>query len=58
MVFKDPTMNRFVFASLAALISAAAFATPVTYVLDPRHTYPSFEADHLGGLSVWRGKFT
>ena len=22
----------------------------------PEHTYPSFEADHLGGLSVWRGK--
>jgi len=26
-------------------------------VLDPNHTYPSFEADHKGGLSVWRGKF-
>src|SRR3546814_17012721 len=23
----------------------------------PGHTYPSFEADHLGGLSVWRGTF-
>jgi len=22
----------------------------------PDHTYPSFEADHLAGLSVWRGK--
>ena len=51
-------MNRIALASLAALLSAAAFAAPVTYVLDPRHTYPSFEADHLGGLSVWRGKFT
>jgi polyisoprenoid-binding protein YceI len=30
----------------------------VTYVLDPNHTYPSFAADHMGGLSVWRGKFT
>ncbi len=59
MVFKEPSsMNRIVLASLAALVSAAAFAAPVTYVLDPRHTYPSFEADHLGGLSVWRGKFT
>ena len=25
--------------------------------VDPNHTYPSFEADHFGGLSVWRGKF-
>ena len=33
------------------------FAAPVTYNLDPGHTYPSFEADHMGGLSVWRGKF-
>ena len=51
-------MNRFVLASIAALSSASAFAAPVTYVLDPHHTYPSFEADHMGGLSVWRGKFT
>lgn len=42
---------------MAALMGASAFATPVTYVLDPNHTYPSFEADHFGGLSVWRGKF-
>jgi len=51
-------MNRFVLASFAALAGASAFAAPVTYVLDPRHTYPSFEADHMGGLSIWRGKFT
>src|ERR1700691_6667793 len=51
-------MNRIVLASMAALVSAGTFAAPVTYVLDPAHTYPSFEADHMGGLSVWRGKFT
>jgi len=51
-------MHRIVLASLAALISANSFASPVTYVLDPRHTYPSFAADHMGGLSIWRGKFT
>jgi polyisoprenoid-binding protein YceI len=51
-------MNRIVLASLGALLTAGAFAAPVTYVLDPGHTYPSFEADHMGGLSVWRGKFT
>jgi polyisoprenoid-binding protein YceI len=51
-------MNRIVLASIAALLNASAFAAPVTYVLDPKHTYPSFAADHMGGLSVWRGKFT
>jgi polyisoprenoid-binding protein YceI len=50
-------MNRIVLASMAALLAASAFAAPVTYVIDPNHTYPSFEADHFGGLSVWRGKF-
>src|ERR1700688_2780401 len=54
---KEPSMNRIVLASMAALVSASAFAAPVTYILDPSHTYPSFEADHMGGLSVWRGKF-
>ena len=38
-------------------VGAAAVAAPVTYEIDPAHTYPSFEADHLGGLSYWRGKF-
>jgi polyisoprenoid-binding protein YceI len=51
-------MNRLVLASIAALTTVSALAAPVTYVLDPTHTYPSFEADHMGGLSVWRGKFT
>lgn len=50
-------MNRIVLASIAALMTFGAMAAPVTYVLDPSHTYPSFEADHMGGLSVWRGKF-
>ena len=51
-------MKRILLASLATLAGATALAVPVTYVLDPKHTYPSFEADHMGGLSVWRGKFT
>lgn len=37
--------------------AGVAHASEVKYQLDPDHTYPSFEADHLGGLSVWRGKF-
>lgn len=43
--------------ALASSLSFGAFAAD-TYQLDPMHTYPSFEADHFGGLSVWRGKFT
>ena len=40
------------------LFAGSALAAPVTYQVDPAHTYPSFEADHLGGLSVFRGKMT
>ena len=42
--------------ALASSFSLGAFAAD-TYQLDPTHTYPSFEADHFGGLSTWRGKF-
>jgi polyisoprenoid-binding protein YceI len=43
-------------ASIAAVtMSAASFAAPATYNIDANHTYPSFEADHSGGMSVWRG---
>ncbi|HEY8329222.1 MAG TPA: YceI family protein [Rhodanobacter sp.] len=42
---------------LAWLSLTTASAAEVKYQLDPDHTYPSFEADHMGGLSVWRGKF-
>ena len=35
---------------------ASATAAPATYDIDPEHTYPSFEADHMG-ISVWRGRF-
>src|SRR5271165_1665057 len=58
VVSQGASMYRLVLVSIAALTSASAFAAPVTYILDPHHTYPSFEADHMGGLSVWRGKFT
>lgn len=47
---------KFVLAA-ALFISGAATAAPVKYTIDPEHTYPSFEADHFGGLSTWRGKF-
>jgi polyisoprenoid-binding protein YceI len=55
------TCNTLNALGLVALLSLAmggtATAAPVKYNIDPDHTYPSFEADHFGGLSVWRGKF-
>src|ERR1700704_1979389 len=44
--------------ALFAAVSFNAMAEEATYQLDPAHTSPSFEADHFGGISVWRGKFT
>ena len=42
---------------LATLLAATATsAIADTYNIDSSHTFPSFEADHMG-LSVWRGKF-
>lgn len=40
-----------------ALLSLSVVAAPVTFNVDPSHTFPSFAVDHMGGLSVWRGKF-
>ncbi len=42
-------------APLALGLAAAAHAQPLNYQIDPSHTFPSFEADHMG-ISVWRGK--
>lgn len=47
-----------VFIISTLFLSCAVFAESVTYAIDPSHTYPSFEADHFGGVSIWRGKFT
>jgi len=37
------------------VVSGSAMSAPVSYTIDPAHTYPSFEADHMG-VSFWRGK--
>ncbi len=39
----------------AVLLSSTAQAAAFTYEIDPSHTFPSFEADHMG-MSYWRGK--
>ena len=40
-----------------ALAVTSATAASTTYNVDPDHTHPSFEVDHFGGLSTWRGTF-
>jgi polyisoprenoid-binding protein YceI len=42
---------------LLAFALTSATAATTTYSLDPDHTHPSFEVDHFGGLSTWRGTF-
>lgn len=43
-------------ALMAATSSPAALAQPVTYTVDPTHTYVTFEAKHFG-TSTNRGRF-
>ena len=50
----NPSLKT-LWAALALVASANAISAPVSYTIDPTHTYPSFEADHMG-VSVWRGK--
>ena len=44
-------------ATLLGGIAVPAVAETETWVIDPAHTYPSFEFPHMG-ISVWRGKFS
>ena len=50
-------MKAILLAGALSLTAVSALAAPVSYKIDPGHTYPSFEADHMGGLSKLRGKF-
>jgi polyisoprenoid-binding protein YceI len=49
-------IKHLIVALVAAGAATVAIAAPDTYMIEPGHTYPSFEADHMG-ISVWRGKF-
>ena len=55
MSFRKP-LPQFLLAAALSLSAAATVAAPAVYEIDPAHTFPSFEADHMG-ISVWRGKF-
>jgi polyisoprenoid-binding protein YceI len=49
---------RPIYALLALFLGVtSASAASTSYSVDPDHTHPSFEVDHFGGLSVWRGTF-
>jgi polyisoprenoid-binding protein YceI len=49
-------MSRLAVAVLATTLPFAALAAPENYTLDPYHTYPHFEVNHLG-FSKMRGRF-
>jgi polyisoprenoid-binding protein YceI len=49
--------SKHLIAVVLAVTAASAFASVDTYSIEPNHTYPSFEADHMG-MSILRGKFT
>lgn len=44
-------------AALAGMLSTSAFAAPVTYQIDPNHTFPKFSYTHLG-LSTQTSSFS
>ena len=47
---------RYGFTFLLVLAAEQSVSKMKIYQIDSNHTYPSFEADHMGGLSFWRGK--
>lgn len=53
---KTPLLIVSLLIATAAMHPPHASAAETRYKIDPQHTYPSFEADHMG-LSHWRGKF-
>jgi polyisoprenoid-binding protein YceI len=44
-------------AAFTVLLAFDAGAAVEHYTIDPNHTYPSFQAPHIAGISFWRGKF-
>lgn len=49
-------MKRLLMTLSALLLSMPAYAAMESFTVDPRHTYPSFEVNHMG-LSTQRGRF-
>jgi polyisoprenoid-binding protein YceI len=53
---KNANRLRIALFAVAGAVSSFANAATSNYTIDPEHTYPSFEATHMG-ISTWRGKF-
>jgi polyisoprenoid-binding protein YceI len=49
-------MNRFTLLAATAVFSVPAFAAPQTYVIDNKHTFPSFSYSHFG-YSIQTSRF-
>ncbi|MEO8444623.1 MAG: polyisoprenoid-binding protein, partial [Gammaproteobacteria bacterium] len=49
-------MTRFLTLVLLCGLLLPGAASAARYRIDPDHTFPSLEFDHMG-LSIWRGKF-
>jgi polyisoprenoid-binding protein YceI len=49
-------MKKALITTAVLSLPLAAFAAPENYTVDPTHTYPFFEVDHLG-VSTLRGRF-
>tara|TARA_B100000795_G_scaffold178295_1_gene134802 strand:- start:135 stop:785 length:651 start_codon:yes stop_codon:yes gene_type:complete len=54
--FMKLRLKRLRMVVLLVFFTPFSFGKSVTYVIDSNHTFPAFEADHMGGLSLWRGK--
>jgi polyisoprenoid-binding protein YceI len=52
----NESLKRLMMIMLLVSVAPLSFGKSVTYEIDPNHTFPAFEADHMGGLSFWRGK--
>jgi polyisoprenoid-binding protein YceI len=48
--------TRFISFAAVVLLAGTALAAPESYKVDPRHTFPSFEINHVG-FSTQRGRF-
>ncbi|WP_035053361.1 YceI family protein [Andreprevotia chitinilytica] len=49
-------MKKLLAAALVAAFASAAYAAPVTYAVDPSHTYSTFAVNHFG-FSTVTGRF-
>ena len=56
MQYQTSLVSTLTICCLLLLLGTETQAKLETYEIDPSHTYTSFEADHMGGLSLWRGK--